>query len=255
MEGVMLKKVISLFSIVLFSTTFSISFATSKSYQEHVPGSKNHPLKKLMIEKKAFDEICNSIADAVANFPECNDCPDAKQEVISLRNAKNKLEKINNNLLIFMPNIDELEPNEKAAALLIYKSIASSAKIIKNILKGLVDTSKQELYINAQPPGNGNQPDWSLALVTVAGVVAAGVANSGRIGENFEFRTCDPLFDEDECWASGCWWVTEYEAFCVNSDPQIEETCCEYITDNRNCEDSGCVWKEYEDRSYCMGGP
>ena len=251
----MLKKVISLFFIVLFSIIFTTNLATSKSYKEQEPKSKNNPLKKLLIEKKTFDQISDSIADVVANLPECNDCPDAKQAVIRLRNAINKLERINNNLLTFMPDFDDLKPNEKAAAVLIYKSIASSANLTKNILKHLVDTSQQELYINAQPPGNGNQPDWwggVLGSVSVLGLV---LDTGGDIGEEFERRICDPLFNEDECWASGCYWVTEYDASCINSDPQVEVTCCEFVTDRRNCEDSGCVWEEYEVRSYCMGGP
>ena len=95
----MLKNLINLFLIFLFSIIFSTNFSIAKSNNDQVQKSKNHPLKKLLIEKKAFDEICGSISQVVANWPKCIDCPDAKQAVIKLKNVKNKLEKTNNNLL------------------------------------------------------------------------------------------------------------------------------------------------------------
>ncbi len=248
----MYKKMMSLFCVVVFSI-FTASYVSSAYAKEESSKLASHPLKKLMINKKAFDDVNDLIIRTVSNLPECKKCPAAKNAAVNFEKAAKKLEMINKNLKYFQSDTDALEPNEKAAVLMIYKSIVDSALTTKMILENLIAPfSEGQMYKAAPPPSGLPAGSWVAAAQGCAAVIAGMVSG---VVLDLDEHLCPRTTPEDECRAAGCSWCWFDDGTCDGVEDgtgQSQNPCCEYFYNESWCADvPGCTWTPRYLYGYC----
>ena len=183
----MLKKMIVLVAVVVLF--FMSTNAFGESYL------KDKSLGGLIINKAAFDDTCNTIILTLANLPECEECPDAIVTSNALRQATKKLEKINENLIFAIPDPEELTLKQKAAAGLIYRTIADNAYMIADVF-GL----------------------WTYApVVGVLGLVL-------DTADDADSDNCNSIENADDCEEAGCYWYIDnyQQGQCISGRANIQ---------------------------------